>query len=127
MYQLANAEDDRNKVVSALASVEARSGICRLRRDKSFTPAEASVALAALADDLRRMIEQPVTPPVLEAANGIVDRYVLRTLDAVHLGAAIVVRDLMSASDMRFIASDHALLHAAREEGFETWDPTGAP
>ncbi len=73
------------------------------------------------------MIEQPVTPAVLEAANGLVDRYVLRALDAVHLGAAIVARDLMSASDMRFIASDHALLRAAHEEGFETWDPAAAP
>jgi predicted nucleic acid-binding protein len=127
MCQFASAEDDRKKVVSALASVEGRSGICRLRREKSFTSAEASVALVALADDLRRMIEQPVTPPVLEAANGLVDRYVLRALDAVHLGAAIVARDLMSASDMRFIASDHALLRAAHEEGFETWDPAAAP
>jgi predicted nucleic acid-binding protein len=124
MLQFADAEDDRKKVVSALASVEARSGICRLRRSKSFTPAEASVALGALADDLRRMIEQPITAPVLELAGVLVDRYPLRALDAVQLASAVVVRDLMSAPDMRFIASDHALLDAAGKEGFGTWDPT---
>jgi len=123
MLEFANAEDDRNKVVSALASVEARSAICRLRREGSLTPAEASLIFDALADDLRRMIEQPVVPPVLEAASSLVDRYDLRALDAVQLGSAVVVRDLMSAPDMRFIASDHALLSAAEQEGFATWDP----
>lgn len=124
MLQFADAEDDRNKIVSALASVEARSGICSLRRSKSFSPAEASEALGALADDLRRMIEQPITAPVLELAGVLVDRYPLRALDAVQLASAVVVRDLMSAPDMRFIASDHALVDAAGKEGFGTWDPT---
>jgi len=126
MLAFANSEDDRNKVVSALASVEARSAISRLRREESFTPAEASLILDALAADLRKMIEQPVIPPVLAAANGLVDRYFLRALDAVQLGSAVVVRDLMSAPDMRFIASDHALLSAAEQEGFAIWDPGAA-
>jgi predicted nucleic acid-binding protein len=126
MLEFATSEDDRTKVVSALASAEARSAICRLRRGEAFTPAEASLLFDALAADLRKMIEQPVIPPVLEAANGLVDRYVLRALDAVQLGSAVVVRDLMSAPDMRFIASDHALLSAAEQEGFATWDPVAA-
>lgn len=123
MYRFANTEDDRKKFVSALASVEARSVICRLRRGKSFTPDEASQALDAVAGDLRKMIEQPITSPVLDLAGVLVDRYALRALDAVQLGAAIVVRDLMSARDMRFVASDRALLSAAKDEGFDTWDP----
>jgi predicted nucleic acid-binding protein len=126
MLEFANSEDYRNRVVSALAPVEARSAIYRLRRGKSLTPGEASLILNALAADLRKMIEQPAIPTVLDAANGLVDRYVLRALDAVQLGSAIVVRDLMSAPDMRFIASDHALLSAAEQEGFATWDPAAA-
>jgi predicted nucleic acid-binding protein len=126
MLEFASAEDDRNKVVSALASLEARSAIRRLRKGESLTLAEASSIFDALAADLRKMIEQPVIPTVLEAANGLVDRYVLRALDAVQLGSAVVVRDLMSAPDMRFVASDHALLSAAEREGFATWDPTAA-
>jgi hypothetical protein len=73
------------------------------------------------------MIEQPITAPVLELAGVLVDRYPLGALDAVQLASAVVVRDLMSAPDMRFIASDHALLDAAGEEGFDTWDPTVGP
>ena len=123
MLQFANAEDDRNKVVSALAQIEARSAICRLRQGKSIDTSEASFALDSLATELRRVIEQPLNPPVIEAANVLVDRYYLRALDAVQLGSAIVARDLLAASGMRFIASDKALIDAAREEGFAIWNP----
>lgn len=123
MLQFAGAEHDRNKVVSALAHIEARSAICRLQQGKSITPAEALAALDALADDLRRMIEQPVNPPVLVAASTLIDRHYLRAMDAVQLGCAIVARDLLAAPDMRFVSSDTDLLEAARGEGFETWNP----
>lgn len=123
MLQFANAADDRNKVVSALTRVEARSGICRLRKGKLLSPSEVSLALDSLAGEMRRIIEQPVNPPVLEAASAVVDRHYLRAMDAVQLGSAIVARDLLAAPDMRFIASDKELLEAARAEGFDTWNP----
>ena len=127
MMLFANAEDDRNKVVSALAQIEARSAICRLRQGKSITPAEASLALDALAAEMKRMIEQPVNPPVLEAASTLIDRHYLRAMDAVQLGCAIVARELLAAPDMRFIASDESLLNAAQAEGFESWNPCDSP
>jgi predicted nucleic acid-binding protein len=71
------------------------------------------------------MIEQPINPPVLEAASTLVDRHYLRALDAIQLGCAIVARDLLAAPGMRFISSDHDLIEAAWQEGFDTWDPTG--
>ena len=125
MLRFASVEDDRNKVVSALARIEARSAICRLRQGKSITPAEASAALDASADDLRRIIEQPVNPPVIEAASTLIDRHYLRAMDAVQLGCAIVARDLLAAPDMRVISSDAALLAAAHAEGFDAWNPCG--
>jgi hypothetical protein len=123
MLQFANAEDDRSKVVSALTQVESRSGICRLRKGKLLTPSEASFAIASLAADMKRIIEQPVNPPVIDSANTMVDRYNLHALDAVQLGCAIVARDLLAAPDMRLISSDKDLLKAAQGEGFETWNP----
>lgn len=125
MVRFASAEDDRNKVVSALAQPEARSAICRLRQRKAVTPAEAAMALEALAAEMKRMIEQPILPAVLEAANALVERHYLRALDAVQLGCAMVARDRMGATDMRFVASDRELLEAAHKEGFGTWDPAG--
>lgn len=123
MLRFANAEDDRNKVVSALAQIEARSAICRLRQGKAITPSEATLALDLLAADMRRIVEQPVNPPVLDAASTLIDRYFLRAMDAVQLGCAIVARDLLSAPNMRFIASDKELLEAAHQEGFDIWNP----
>jgi predicted nucleic acid-binding protein len=72
---------------------------------------------------MRRIIEQPVNPPVLEAANTAVDHHHLKALDAVQLASAIVARDLLAAPDMRFVSSDLELLDAARAEGFDTWNP----
>ena len=123
MLAFVSAEDGRNKVVSALAQVEARSGIYRLRQGKLLTPAETALAVDSLSSEMKRMIEQPVNPPVLDAANILIDRHYLRAMDAVQLGCAIVARDLLAAPDMRFIASDKDLLDAAHKEGFDTWNP----
>ena len=123
MLRFAQAEDDRNKVVSALAQTEARSAICRLCKANRMSPSEAALALDSLADELRRIVEQPINPPVLEAANTLIDSHYLRALDAVQLGCAIVARDLLTAPNMRFIASDKTLLDAARAEGFDIWNP----
>jgi hypothetical protein len=83
MLLFATAEDDRNKVVSAAAQVEARSAVCRLRKAKSITPAEATMAIDAIAAESRRMIEQPNNPQVIEAAKILVDRRHLRAMDAI--------------------------------------------
>ncbi|WP_263374576.1 type II toxin-antitoxin system VapC family toxin [Granulicella aggregans] len=123
MLQFWLAEDNRNMVVSAIAQTEARSAICRLRNEGRIVPDEANFAFASITAEIRRLIEQPVNPPVLDAANGLIDKHNLRTLDAVQLASAVVVRSLMSAPEMRFVASDHALLIAAEQEGFGIWNP----
>ncbi len=123
MLHFANTEDDRDKVVSAMAQIEARSAICRLRQGKAITPAEAASALDSLAGEMRRVIEQPINPPVLEVAGNLVERHYLRALDAVQLGCAIVARDLLVAPEMRLVAVDKELLKAAKKEGFDTWNP----
>jgi len=88
-----------------------------------MSSSEAALALDLLTNELRRIVEQPVNPPVLEAANTLIDRRCLRALDAVQLGCAIIARDLLAAPNMRFIASDKTLLDAARAEGFDIWNP----
>jgi hypothetical protein len=84
---------------------------------------EASIALRSIAAEAKRMIEQPINPPVLEAASVLVDRHYLRALDAIQLGCAIVARDLLAAPDMRVVSSDKGLLEAAHAEGFDIWNP----
>jgi len=88
-----------------------------------MSPDEAKMLLDSLAAEMKRMIEQPLLPLVLESANVLVERHYLRALDAVQLACAIAARDSLTASDMRFIAADLDLLEAARKEGFDTWNP----
>jgi predicted nucleic acid-binding protein len=123
MLQFWLAEDDRSKVVSALVQVEARSAICRLRKESRMTSDEATIALDSVQAEVRRMIEQPLNPPVLAAATTVIDRHALRALDAIQLGCAIVARDLLAAPEMRFLTADKELLAAAKKEGFEPWNP----
>lgn len=125
MLQFALAEDDRNKVVSALARIEARSAICRLRKGSRMTSDEASNALDSIAAEVRRIVEQPINPTVLDTAGILAERHSLRAMDALQLGSAIIARDLLHAPDMRFIVSDNELFEAAQAEGFDVWDPAG--
>lgn len=123
MALFSNAEDDRTKIVSVLTHIEASSAICRLRKAKMLTPPDATLALGLLAGDISRIVEQPVTPAVIQVAAVMIDRHYLRALDAVQLASAIVIRDLMNVPDMKFIALDRTLLEAAHLEGFDTWNP----
>lgn len=54
MLRFAEAEDDRNKVVSVLARIEARSAIARLLKSLRMNADEATLALDALAAEARQ-------------------------------------------------------------------------
>ena len=123
MLRFSERVEDRDKVVSALAQIESRSTISRLRKGSRLLPHEAASAVNFATDALGRMIEQPITPAVLNAAAILAERHYLRALDAVQLGCAVVARDLLAAPDMRLIASDKELLEAAAKEGFDIWNP----
>ena len=123
MLRFSERVGDRDKVVSALARIEACSTIFRLRKGSRLLPDEATSAVNFTAVTLGRMIEQPITPAVLDAATILAERHYLRALDAVQLGCAVVARDLLASPDMRLIASDIELLEAAAKEGFDIWNP----
>ena len=124
MRRFAEAQGHQDKIVSALARVEASSAVCRLNRSGRLIQTEAAQILSEIPSELRQMNEQPVTKEVLDTAVILMSRQEIRTLDAIQLGSAIVVRNLLRRSDIRFIAADHRLLAVARSEGFVTWDPT---
>lgn len=123
MLRFMTAEPTGDRFFSALARIEARSVICRLRKGNRIHPNSASHALSSIDSEFDRMIEQPINNAVQNLAVVLVERHLIRSLDAIQLGSAIVARDLMAASDMRFVASDKTLLEAARKEGFEIWNP----
>jgi predicted nucleic acid-binding protein len=63
-----------------------------------------------------------VTKAVEELAASIVDRQILRALDAIQLATALLCQSA-GANDIQFISSDDKLLVAAAAEGLDTWNP----
>jgi predicted nucleic acid-binding protein len=124
MIALFHRSEDRALLVSVLAAVEVRSAVRRRERDGDLDATDATSVIAALLQETGRIIESPITPPVLAQAAGIIDRNTLRAADAIQLGCAMVAREAIAIGDeLRFVASDLRLLNAAANEGFDTWNP----
>ena len=123
MTEFALAEPDENKIICALAAVEARSALVKLGRMGRLEQDQIRLALSILSDELLRLTVQAITPLVISKASELVERHELRALDALQLGAAIQFRDSHKPRSVRFIASDIELLAAAVAEGFTIWDP----
>ena len=105
-----------------LVLTEARVTLERLRRDGRLSPENYARTMDAIALYWETQIQ------VVEMSE---DTYVsaervamiqpgLRTLDALHLGAARVLRDELHSTTVDFIACDNRLLRAANMIGFST-------
>jgi uncharacterized protein len=123
LIRLLDTVDDSQKLVSSLASLEVRSAIRRRERAGEILPSDAAQALDALEAESLRIVEQPVTPAVIDVARLVVDGHPLRALDALHLATCVVVRDTLQVSDICFVSSDDRLLEAAKAEQFPTLNP----
>lgn len=88
-----------------------------------MTPAHAAQAIAIMLAEVPLMMEQTINSSVIETSRLLIDRHGLRALDALQLACCHVARATMGVTDITFVASDHALLEAARNENFEVLDP----
>ncbi len=95
-------------VSSALLSVETRRSLIRLR--STILP-RADLALA-------RVSQIDVSPAVLESAGRLPDP-MLRSLDAIHLATALLIRDAVEA----LVTYDARLADAARAHGLAVAAP----
>lgn len=125
MIRLIETTDDNRKLVSSVAPVEVRSAIRRRVRSGEIDSSDADLALIDLGSEMLRMVEQPVSPTVLELARQVIDRHFLRALDALHLATCLVARDNLRATDVCFVASDIELLKAAKVENLPILNPEG--
>lgn len=102
------AENDPQFVSSALVAVEARRGMFRLRPE----------GIPKVDLLLNEVIRLEISAAVIESASRLPDP-LLRTLDAIHLATALLIRD-----DVEVLLSyDQRLLDAAAAHGI----PTAAP
>ncbi|MGB7189641.1 MAG: type II toxin-antitoxin system VapC family toxin [Acidobacteriaceae bacterium] len=123
LARLMEQTEDARKLVSSLASLEVRSAIRRRQRMGEIPLEDADHALDDLSFENRRMMEQPLSPAVVDTARELLDAYPLRSLDALHLATCLVARETLQSTDICFVCSDKALLNAAESENFATLNP----
>jgi predicted nucleic acid-binding protein len=120
---LRNYADD-SKAIATLAQVEVRSAIQRRFRNRQLTSKALALALSDLEEITTLWVRVPMDDLVIERASGVIARHALRSLDALQLASALVLREeLDNGEGILFIASDKKLLAAAAAEGLTTWDP----
>lgn len=110
-------------MISTLTALEVRSAIRRREKSGDLTAAHATQAIVALIRETASMNTHAITKAVQEFATSIVDRQILRALDAIQLATALLASQTPGASDIQFISSDDKLLLAAAAEGLDTWNP----
>ena len=101
---------------SRLSVVEMTSAIMRRSREGAFPDAERDRALAALERDTSALLVVELSPEVVRVARGLLQRWPLRSGDAVQLASCLYVQAAIG-EPLTLVAFDARLLDAARGEG----------
>ena len=110
-------------VVSEIVIAEMRSLLARRVREGLDDETAKAIKLAFSLHLRREYQVIAVSRPGLLSAGQLTEKYPLRTLDAIHLAAALQARSALE-QPIIFITADQQQLHAAAAEGFETDNPT---
>ena len=124
IIQLMETTEDNRKLIAASTPLEVYAALKRRERAGGISPEDSDAARSILRIEAARMVQQPLNPAVLEAARQLLDRHEFRSPDALQLGAAIVAREMFQGLEIIFVSSDQRILAAAKQERFETLDPT---
>jgi predicted nucleic acid-binding protein len=101
---------------SRVAYVETLSGLARKTREGTVSSTDRSRALKVFHQDWKQFFVVEVSDPVCRRAGELVNAHPLRSLDAIHLASALLVRERTEAV-VEFAAFDRRLSHAAASEG----------
>ncbi|MHB2018095.1 MAG: type II toxin-antitoxin system VapC family toxin [Candidatus Xenobia bacterium] len=105
---LERCRDAEEIILAVLAVPEVLSACNRRRRERRLDQSQYDFLKRNLALDVAKATIIDLTPRVLQAAVECLERFPLRTLDALQLGAAMV-----SHAEL-FVSSDRAQCTAAR-------------
>ena len=109
-------------IVSPVTSIEARSILRRLLAEKKIARSDYKKLNEELSFDFDYFTVVNFDSGLEVSAKTLIDRYQLKTLDAIQLASAISKKSAISL----FAASDKKLLAAAREERFKAIDPSSS-
>jgi predicted nucleic acid-binding protein len=114
-----------------LVIVEVTSALMRRVREGTLTHAEYTQAQNAFrADCLRQYELVAAIDEVIDEANRLLETYLLRAYDALHLAAAVVSNRQLLANNLAslvFISADDRLNQAASAEGLAVDNPNSHP
>lgn len=124
-------EKDASFFVAHIAIVEVVGVFTRRMRENVLTSGEYRVLLAAFrmhcVRDYRLIT---AVGNVIDSTNYILERHLLRALDAIHLSAALIVSQQLHASHLSplvFLCADDRLLAAAAAEELAVDNPNDYP
>jgi predicted nucleic acid-binding protein len=110
-------------VISELTTVETMAVFAHLQRLGNLSAANATrLQNDFLLHAANEYLVVPVDSSVFAQASSLVRKHPLRTLDALHLAAALKAVSLLH-EPMTFVSGDKRQLAAAAAEGFITDDP----
>jgi len=103
-----------------IAYAEARAAFARGRRESLLTPRQLRELVRGFDEDWPRYTVIEISQALVRRAGGLAERRALRGYDAVHLAAALEVRDAGEAP--AFACFDDRLAKAAAAEGLDTFN-----
>lgn len=101
---------------SVVAYVEMHSALSRRRHSGHLTALQFRSAVDQFVMDWQAYVRIPLHSDIIDRAARLVEQHALRTLDALHLAAALLLQDDMD-EPTEMISADKALLTAAVAEG----------
>jgi len=127
VIHLMESVEDNRKLICAFTPLEVYAVLLRQERSGSLLPEDGEAARGILRNEAARMVQQPLNPAVLESARQLLDRYDLRSAEALQLASAMVAREMFYGVEIVFVSSQQRLLSASISENFATLNPIDGP
>ena len=124
VIQLMESVEDNRKLLCASTPVEVYAALLQQERGGRLSHEDGERARAILRTEAARMVQQPLNAAALEAARQLLDRYPLRSSEALQLGSALVAREMFHGMEIIFVSAQSRLLEAAAAEHFQTLNPS---
>jgi len=110
-----------------MTPLELHSTFARLAREGRLVKAKVNLQIELARDLIYQYFTIPLSvASIQKEAQRLVNRYPLRSLDALQLATALYGHKQLNQS-LIFVSSDKRLLNAASAEGFTIDDPTNHP
>ena len=110
-------------IILDIALVESRSAVRRREREGDIADSDAARILQQIEEDASTsFLLQPSTSAVMEEAARLIDRYPLRTYDALQLAGCLVARRGVTGP-LTFVCADARLCDTASLEGLTVLNP----